>query len=91
RGTEAGGPSALADGGVSEANSRRGSTMPLPVEVRLVQTFYETMFLEMGLPITYLEFCPDHDGPYLNPRDPEDFDSAFWRTAEGPRRSFSHQ
>ena len=65
--------------------------MPLPAEVREVQTFYETMFLEMGLPITYLEFCPDHDGPYLNPRDPEDFDSAFWRTAEGPRRSFSHQ
>ena len=44
----------------------------------------------MGLPITYLEFCPDHDGPYVNPRDPEDFDSAAWRIAEGPRRSFSH-
>ncbi len=88
--TEAGGPFRR-NGGVSEANSRRGSTMPLPDEVREVQTFYETMFLEMGLPITYLEFCPDHDGPYLNPRDPEDFDSAFWRTAEGPRRSFSHQ
>ena len=71
--------------------SLRGSTMPLPDEVREVKTFYETMFLEMGLPITYLEFCPDHDGSYLNPRDPEDFDSAFWRTAEGPRRSFSHQ
>lgn len=66
-------------------------TVELPAEVREVQTFYESMFLEMGLPITYLEFCPDHDGPYLNPRDPEDFDSAFWRTAEGPRRSFSHQ
>ena len=69
----------------------QGHGTALPVEVREVQTFYETMFLEMGLPITYLEFCPDHDGPYLNPRDPEDFDSAFWRTAEGPRRSFSHQ
>ena len=63
----------------------------LPSEVREVKTFYESMFLEMGLPITYLEFCPDHDGPYLNPRDPEDFDSAAWRIAEGPRRSFSHQ
>jgi tRNA (guanine-N7-)-methyltransferase len=63
----------------------------LPAEVREVHTFYETMFLEMGLPITYMEFCPDHDGPYLNPRDPEDFDSAYWRTAEGPRRSFNHQ
>ena len=63
----------------------------IPPEVREVKTFYEGMFLEMGLPITYLEFCPDHDGPYINPRDPEDFDSAAWRIAEGPRRSFSHQ
>ncbi|MBR5923844.1 MAG: hypothetical protein IKZ60_00130, partial [Bacteroidales bacterium] len=62
----------------------------IPPEVREVKTFYEGMFLEMGLPITYLEFCPDHDGPYVNPRDPEDFDSAAWRIAEGPRRSFSH-
>ena len=64
---------------------------PIPPEVREVKTFYESMFLDMGLPITYLEFCPDHDGPYVNPRDPEDFDSAAWRIAEGPRRSFSHQ
>ena len=63
----------------------------IPPEVREVKTFYEGMFLEMGLPITYLEFCPDHHGPYVNPRDPEDFDSAAWRIAEGPRRSFSHQ
>lgn len=71
-----------------EAKTRK---VELPAEVREVHTFYETMFLEMGLPITYLEFIPDHDGPYLNPRDPEDFDSAYWRTAEGPRRSFNHQ
>ena len=62
----------------------------LPAEVREVHTFYETMFLEMGLPITYLEFIADHDGPYINPRDPEDFDSDHWRTLEGPRRTFSH-
>ena len=90
RGTEAWGPFRR-NGGVSEANSRRGSTMPLPVEVREVHTFYETMFLEMGLPITYLEFVADHDGPFVNPRDPEDFDSDHWRTLEGPRRTFSHQ
>ncbi len=66
-------------------------TAPIPPEVREVQTFYESMFLQMGLPITYLEFCPDHDGPYADPRDPEDFDSAAWRTLEGPRRTFSHQ
>jgi tRNA (guanine-N7-)-methyltransferase len=52
-----------------------------------VQTFYERMFLDMGLPITYLSFVIDHDGPYRYP----EFDAAFWRAAEGPRRSFSHQ
>lgn len=52
-----------------------------------VQTFYEKMFLEMGLPITYLEFCIDHSGEYLYP---EDFDEKYWRESEGPRRSFGH-
>ena len=65
--------------------------LPLPAEVREVHTFYETMFLEMGLPITYLEFIADHAGPYINPRDPGEFDSDHWRTLEGPRRTFSHQ
>ena len=77
--------------GVSEANSRRGTPHHLPAEVREVQTFYESMFLEMGLPITYMEFRPWKEGPYLNPRDPDDFDSARWRELEGPRRSFGHQ
>lgn len=53
-----------------------------------VQTFYEKMFLEMGLPITYLAFVIDHEGPFVYPAD---FDAVFWREAEGPRRSFSHQ
>ena len=58
-----------------------------------VKTFYETMFLKMGLPITYLAFRlrrPDllEDTPFAYP---EDFDAAYWREAEGPRRSFSHQ
>ena len=55
-----------------------------------VQTFYETMFLKMGLPITYLAFRLDRpsDGPFAYPAD---FDAAYWREAEGPRRSFSHQ
>ena len=53
-----------------------------------VQTFYEKMFLEMGLPITYLEFGIDHEGEY---RHPEDFDEKYWRESEGPRRSFGHQ
>ena len=70
-----------------------GSTQPqdLPTEVREVKTFYETMFLEMGLPITYMEFKPFMEGPYVNPRDPEDFDSKHWRELEGTRRSFGHQ
>ena len=57
-------------------------------EVTGVQTFYEKMFLEMGLPITYLAFVIDHDGDYAYPTD---FDADYWREVEGPRRSFSHQ
>ena len=56
--------------------------------VTQVQTFYEKMFLQMGLPITYVAFRIDHDGPYAQPLD---FDAAYWREQEGPRRSFSHQ
>jgi tRNA (guanine-N7-)-methyltransferase len=68
-------------------------TLPqdLPTEVREVKTFYETMFLEMGLPITYMEFKPFKEGPYVNPRDPEDFDTKHWREVEGTRRSFGHK
>ena len=54
-----------------------------------VQTFYEKMFLEMGLPITYMAFCIDHEGPFVFPG--EAFDHEHWLEAEGPRRSFSHQ
>ena len=61
----------------------------VPEEVTQVQTFYEKMFLEMGLPITYLAFCIDHEGPYAFPG--EAFDHDHWLEAEGPRRSFSHQ
>lgn len=52
-----------------------------------VQTFYETMFLGMGIPITYQAFTLENDGEL---RRPESFDEAYWRQAEGPRRSFSH-
>ena len=65
------------------------SNEKLPEEVREVQTFYEKMFLEMGLPITYMAFRIDHEGPYAFPG--EAFDHARWLEAEGPRRSFSHQ
>lgn len=63
------------------------------LDVFEVKTFYETMFLKMGLPITYLAFRlrrPDllEDEPFAFP---EDFDAAYWREAEGPRRTFSHQ
>ena len=54
-----------------------------------VQTFYEKMFLEMGLPITYMAFGISHEGPYAFPG--EAFDHEYWLEAEGPRRSFSHQ
>ena len=57
--------------------------------VTQVQTFYEKMFLEMGLPITYMAFQIGHEGPYAYPGDT--FDHEKWLEAEGPRRSFSHQ
>ncbi len=59
-------------------------------EVREVQTFYEQLFLEQGYPITYLSFVIDHDGPYVSPRDPEEFDTKKWRESEGPRQLFGH-
>ena len=63
------------------------------LDVFEVKTFYETMFLKMGLPITYLAFRlrrPEllEGTPFAYP---EDFDADYWREAEGPRRSFSHQ
>ncbi len=72
-----------------------GASCPTPIEhldlevVTRVQTFYEKMFLEMGLPITYMAFEIGHDGPYAFPG--EAFDHEKWLEAEGPRRSFSHQ
>ena len=60
-----------------------------PEVVTQVQTFYEKMFLEMGLPITYMAFQIGHEGPYAYPGDA--FDHEKWLEAEGPRRSFSHQ
>ena len=57
--------------------------------VTQVQTFYEKMFLKMGLPITYMAFTIGHEGPYAYPGDA--FDHEKWLEAEGPRRSFSHQ
>ena len=58
--------------------------------VREVKTFYEQLFLEQGYPITYLSFVIDHEGPFVSPRDPEQFDSKAWRAAEGPRLLFGH-
>ncbi len=72
------------------AQRRLGDLYTLSVdEITEIQTFYEKMFLEMGLPITYMAFCIDHEGPYAFPG--EAFDHDYWLEAEGPRRSFSHQ
>lgn len=51
-----------------------------------VQTYYEKMFLQMGLPIKFLSFSIDKEGPYVAP----DFDAAMWKALEGPRRTFNH-
>ena len=58
-------------------------------EVREVQTFYESMFLEQGVPITYLAFTIDREGSYVHPS--EKFDLARWRELDDSRRSFGHQ
>ncbi|MBQ9410278.1 MAG: tRNA (guanosine(46)-N7)-methyltransferase TrmB [Bacteroidales bacterium] len=73
----------------SEGGHGFGNTYPILEEVTSVQTFYEKMFLEMGLPITYMAFQIDHTGPYVAPG--EAFDHEKWLEAEGPRRSFGHQ
>jgi|GEM_PF-6236 len=61
-----------------------------PGVVKEVQTFYEQLFLEQGYPITYLSFVIDHEGPFVSPKDPEEFDAKAWRAAEGPRLLFGH-
>lgn len=52
-----------------------------------VQTYYERMFLDMGLKITYLSFKIDHEGNFVSPSD---FDVDYWKKVEGGRRSFGH-
>ena len=59
--------------------------------VTQVQTFYEKMFLEMGLPITYMAFQIGHEGPYAYSGEAFDHEKWLEAEAEGPRRSFSHQ
>lgn len=71
----------------TETESSAATTAIAP-EVREVKTFYESMFLEQGYPITYMAFRLDHEGPFAAPRDPEDFDSDHWRSIEGPRVLF---
>ena len=52
------------------------------------QTYYEKMFLERGIKITYLAFTIEHEGEFMSPGDA--FDADYWREVEGPRRSFGH-
>jgi tRNA (guanine-N7-)-methyltransferase len=66
-----------------------GGGGPVEPEVREVHTFYENMFLEQGVPITYMAFRIDHQGPYVHPS--EKYDSARWRELDSSRRSFGHQ
>ncbi|MBR4687221.1 MAG: tRNA (guanosine(46)-N7)-methyltransferase TrmB, partial [Bacteroidales bacterium] len=73
----------------SEAEGGVEKSLPDLPAVFEVQTFYESMFLKMGLPITYVAFRLEHEGEKF--AYPTDFDAEYWREAEGPRRSFSHQ
>lgn len=67
-----------------------GECPAIAPEVYEVRTFYEGMFLEQGYKINYLSFVIDHEGEYVHPGDPDDFDSAYWRSVEGPRLLFGH-
>ena len=58
-----------------------GPEAPDISEVIQVQTFYESIFLGAGLPITYLCFCLKGSAF----RSPEAFDVDYWREQEGPR------
>ncbi len=51
-----------------------------------VQTYYEKMFLEQGLKITYLSFQIDHEGEFVQP----EWDVDYWKAVEGGRRTFGH-
>jgi len=55
-----------------------------------VRTFYENMFLGQGCKIKYLEFSLSHEGEYRAPKDPEEFDSDYFRSIEGSRLLFGH-
>ena len=52
-----------------------------------VQTYYEKMFLEQGLKITYLSFQIDHEGDFISP----EWDVDYWKAQEGDRRTFGHR
>ena len=74
----------------AEGGNGFGNMYALSIEdIASVQTFYEKMFLQMGLPITYMAFTIDHEGAYEFPG--EAFDHHYWLEKEGPRRTFSHQ
>ena len=75
--------------GTSENASDTAADTFIEPEVREVKTFYESMFLEQGVPITYMAFTIDHEGPYIYPS--EKFNAALWRELDGSRRSFRHQ
>jgi tRNA (guanine-N7-)-methyltransferase len=79
-----------ATGGHGFAGQTLADASQIQPVVREVQTFYEQLFLEQGYPITYLSFVIDHEGAYVSPRDPEEFDAKAWRAAEGPRLLFGH-
>ena len=82
---EANGLKLLADTADLYDGKAEGTIEP---ELREVQTFYESMFLEQGVPITYLAFTIDHEGPFIHPT--EKFDAARWRELDNSRRSFGH-
>ncbi len=74
-------------GSSEEAPSALELRKGIPAVATAVQTFYESMFVEQGYSIKYLAFSIGHEGAFVAP---EDFDSDYWRSVEGPRKLFGH-
>ena len=75
---------------LSQTTDLYGQAVEVPPVAREVKTFYESLFLEQGYPITYLSFAIDHEGAYVSPVEAGLFDTDYWRGVEGPRLLFGH-
>ena len=84
---------------LSDAGAMPTDPASIPLEVREVQTFYETIFRSQGYSINYIAFrlgTPDASfpgtsaGSLFQSPDRELFNPEYWRSIEGERQIFGH-